>query len=138
MKYMLNEDIQIDKMIQPLIKAMNDLDWIITNLCCQGHQNNAFNPHFHVQFFCSMSKINLLSEMLNNVSSFIDGANSPFILHCEFNYDNQVFGSQSEAPQNSIALSLTLKELEVDIPEDKKLDIINYLANEFIKLDNHK
>jgi hypothetical protein len=134
----LNKEVQIDEMIQPLIKAMNSLDWIITNSCCQGHPNGEFHTQFYVQFFCSMDKINFLSKILNKINRFIDRKHFPFLLNCDFNYDEQVCGCQSEAPQKSIALNLSLEEIEIDTPEDEKWDIIKQLTLEFSKLHTTK
>lgn len=130
-----HKEVEVDTELQGLLDTMNNLEWIETTGCCFGHEASEFHNFFYIQFYCGMSKVNLLAEILDEISHHFDEKNVLASFTCDFNYWSVVHGSQFTAPENCISFNLGLKDLDnmEIVDEDIKLLAVNLLEEGFKK-----
>lgn len=131
--YEIDDYSEIDEEIRTLIKTMNSLDWIQTNSSCYGHEDSEYHNNFYVQFFCDMNKVYELANVLEEAER-VCFENETFVsIRCEFHFNSETLGSQSSAPEGSIAFYLTIEEL-VPLDDKSKRMFIKILQGEFQKV----
>jgi hypothetical protein len=105
---------KLDKLILPLVEAMNATGWIETVSSCQGHPKSEHHQKPYIAFYCKSSMIKRLCRMLNQVETRMDEWIwlDLFIVHSD-----NVNGCQEDAKRGWLALHLGIN---VDTPRAKR------------------
>ena len=123
----------IDDNILPLVQAMNETGWIRTVSSCQGHDDKGKEFESpHVAFFVKSDCINELAKVLDRAEKETIDEVDAFI-RCKLVFSEEIANSQADAPDGWIAFCLDFEPLFERFTEEKRIEAIKILTEEFEK-----